>query len=438
VSGTVWVDVEDLFVHAETGGGLSGIQRLNLEICRALVEGDSAPARVRFVRHRPGPVGFEVVTWPAVLALAEKMGRPRAARTQVPGRWREVARRQADALAALGRLLRVIGGLVVRKGPTPPGQDVFAAAVRRGDKLLALGSPWIAGYAARVQAAIETHGVRFGAMIADIVPLRHPEWCHHSLAAAFRAWFSGTVPLAEFLFAISRATADDVTRYAAEQGMRLRNPVRPVPMGTGFTPPASTARARAGLRKLPEPGSYALFVSTLEPRKNHELLFRVWQFLLRERKREDVPKLVFAGRVGWMVAGLMEQMRATHFLDGHIILVNGPDDAELEALYRGCLFTLFPAWMEGWGLPVTESLMLGKPCIASCTTSLPEAGGTLARYFDPENLHDAMRVIGDAIADREGLRAWEAQVRREFRPVPWSETARAILSAFDVTPEVAR
>jgi glycosyltransferase involved in cell wall biosynthesis len=214
--------------------------------------------------------------------------------------------------------------------------------------------------------------------------------------------------------------------------------VRPVPMGTGFTPPASAARAGPGVRKLPEPGSYALFVSTLEPRKNHELLFRVWQRLLGERKREDVPKLVFAGRVGWTVAGLMEQMRATRFLDGHIILVNGPDDAELEALYRGCLFTLFPAWMEGWGLPVTESLMLGKPCIASCTTSLPEAGGTLARYFDPENLHDAMRVIGDAIADREGLRAWEAQVRREFRPVPWSETARAILSAFDVTPEVAR
>jgi len=33
------------------------------------------------------------------------------------------------------------------------------------------------------------------------------------------------------------------------------------------------------------------------------------------------------------------------------------------------------------------------------------------------------------LADRAGLRAWEAQVRAEFRPVPWSETAGAIIDA---------
>ena len=61
-------------------------------------------------------------------------------------------------------------------------------------------------------------------------------------------------------------------------------------------------------------------------------------------------------------------------------------DADLKVLYEGCLFTLFPSFYEGWGLPVTESLAFGKPCIASNRSSIPEAGGKLARYIDPNNL----------------------------------------------------
>jgi glycosyltransferase involved in cell wall biosynthesis len=138
--------------------------------------------------------------------------------------------------------------------------------------------------------------------------------------------------------------------------------------------------------------------------------------------------------VGWLVADLMQQLENTAWLDGKIRLVQDPTDAELRALYSGCLFTLFPSLYEGWGLPVTESLAFGKPCIASNRTSLPEAGGRLARYFDPDDLHDAYRVIRAAIEDRHGLAAWEQRVVREFRPVSWEETAEAIMRRFDQPP----
>jgi glycosyltransferase involved in cell wall biosynthesis len=136
---------------------------------------------------------------------------------------------------------------------------------------------------------------------------------------------------------------------------------------------------------------------------------------------------VFAGRVGWLVADLMQQLDNTGWLDGRIVLVEDPTDAELATLYRGCLFTLFPSLYEGWGLPVTESLAFGKPCIASNVTAVPEAGGSLARYFDPENVAEATRVIRATIEDRAGLAAWEEQVRREFRPVPWEAAADCLL-----------
>jgi len=90
---------------------------------------------------------------------------------------------------------------------------------------------------------------------------------------------------------------------------------------------------------------------------------------------------------------------------------------------------VFPSLYEGWGLPVTESLAFGKPCLIADRTSLPEAGGTLARRFDPDNLHDAFEAIRDVILDPHGLARWEDQVRREFRPVPWTASAEALLAA---------
>ena len=88
---------------------------------------------------------------------------------------------------------------------------------------------------------------------------------------------------------------------------------------------------------------------------------------------------------------------------------------------------MFPSLYEGWGLPVTESHALGKPCIVSNVTSLPEAGGALARYFDPDDLNDVVRVIRDTLSDRPGLAEWEARVRRDFQPVSWDASAQSLL-----------
>ncbi|PZR14308.1 MAG: hypothetical protein DI532_09805 [Azospirillum brasilense] len=233
--------------------------------------------------------------------------------------------------------------------------------------------------------------MRFALLIHDLIPIRRPEWCDRGVIISFIAWHRGVLPLADQIFANSRATAGDVTRWAREIGLDLPRPVRAVPMGTGLgvaalpaaqargiqtggvqaeaTPAGSVApEIGIGPSDLPEPGSYVLFVSTLEARKNHALLFRVWRRLLGEMPREQVPTLVFAGRVGWLVADLMQQLENAEWLGGKIRLIRDPSDEELLALYRGCRFTLYPSFYEGWGLPVSESLALGRPCIASDRT----------------------------------------------------------------------
>lgn len=303
------------------------------------------------------------------------------------------------------------------------------------DILLALGAPWFhPDYGALLAQTKSRHGVRVGLLLYDLIPLRFPEWCHQSLNLRFGNWLLSTLPECDWLFAISRASAEEVAQFARERGIELPGAVQPVPLGTGFT--AGMPSAEPAPRKLSLPADpYVLFVSTIEPRKNHMLLVHVWRRLLNDMPFAEVPVLVFAGRVGWMVSDLMQQLANADYFQGKIRIVQDPTDAELSVLYRGALFTVFPSLVEGWGLPVTESLALGKPCVIANVTSLPEAGGALARYFDPDSAPEAYRVIRATIEDRAGLDAWTAEVVRAFRPVPWSATVDALLAGIGVGAE---
>jgi glycosyltransferase involved in cell wall biosynthesis len=172
-------------------------------------------------------------------------------------------------------------------------------------------------------------------------------------------------------------------------------------------------------------------VSTVEARKNHVLAFRAWRRLLQELPPDQVPALVFAGRIGWMVDDLMRQIDNAGHINGKLAIVENPDDATLAALYAGARFTLFPSLYEGWGLPVSESLSFGKVCLASSAAAIPEAGGEFCLYHDPDSVTEATALYRRAITEPGLIETLEARIRREYNPVSWSSTARAVLEALN-------
>ncbi len=459
----LWFDVEDLLRYRENGHQRpTGIQRGNFELYRALR--DQYGGQVQFVRHHHSSDQFVGVTWNSIVATFDELTAPAAPAAKLAdpepyvarGGARRLAERippgirlpigriirgQIDTLRALPALARGVAqcaraALTRKRRPSgndgPPPLD-FTAEVKPGDVVAILGTPLFRpDYDALARSACQSHGVRFGMLVHDLVPARRPEWAGVSMVEVFESWMQRMLPLCDTVLAFSRATATDVERYAHEHGIALARPVCRIPFGQRRGGPLTAEPRRTP--RLPEPGTYVLFVSTIEPRKNHILLFRVWRRLLEEMPAGRVPRLVFAGGVGWLVADLIQQFENARWLDGHMIFIRDPDDAELAALYQGCLFTVYPSLFEGWGLPVTESLAFGKPCMASSATSLPEAGGALARYFDPEDVAGATRAIRHIITDRAALAAWQSQVQADFRPVPWSETARAVGAAFGLPP----
>jgi glycosyltransferase involved in cell wall biosynthesis len=179
------------------------------------------------------------------------------------------------------------------------------------------------------------------------------------------------------------------------------------------------------------PPRFVLFVSTIEIRKNHQLLVKIWQRLVERHGADRVPALIFVGQIGWSIDGLLADLKATEHLNGKIILLRSLSDAELQQVYRDCLFTVFPSLCEGWGLPIAESLAHGKFCVASNRTSIPEVGGDLVDYFDPSSDEDALAKIERPLMDPGYLAAREARIRAEYRCRTWADCVDGLMRALE-------
>lgn len=66
-------------------------------------------------------------------------------------------------------------------------------------------------------------------------------------------------------------------------------------------------------------------------------------------------------------------------------------------LYAHCEAFLFPSFAEGFGLPVLEAMLFGKPVFASKATSLPEVCGPYAVLWDNYEPHYLSHSIRDGL-----------------------------------------
>ncbi|MDF2115036.1 glycosyltransferase [Roseiarcaceae bacterium H3SJ34-1] len=296
-------------------------------------------------------------------------------------------------------------------------------SLQKDDIFLILGAFWIGIDYVQTLIDLKSRGIVVGVYIYDLIPVTHPQFVPTSALQLVLGRFADILIGADFIFTISDFVAREVRAVLNGQfGKSI--PVSPVLLA--HDPPES------GDGKIePEfigqlPQEFVLCVCTLEARKNHMLLLDVWTQLYA-RYGDRTPVLVLVGKWGWGIEAFRQKIEDMKFLSGKILVLGNLSDAKVDYLYRHCLFTVFPSFVEGWGLPVGESLACGKPCIASNASSLPEVGGPLVRYIDPQDCAGALRIIEKPLMDREDLAAWTAQVVREFKPRTWDEVTDVLL-----------
>jgi glycosyltransferase involved in cell wall biosynthesis len=425
----VWFEVEDFLRYFDHFRNPTGLQRVPFEIYveAARLYGDTG--RVRFCRLSVYAKQFEAIGFDAVSAAYFDPPGARAPWKSIwePARFGSelsgliaIVRHPGFFLSLLWAAARDLVVLRLRR-------STFERQVQRGDIVVSLGAGWaVTHYVEHIAEAKRRHGIRFSMLIYDLIPIENEAFVEQRHVVQFRNWLREAMPVADMVLTISRHSRDALVALAAAAG-RPMPPVEVVELGSGLSDrPAAESRGMPG---IPQP--YVLFVSTIEIRKNHQLLVRVWRRLMERHGASAVPVLVFAGQIGWLVDDLLAELAASDHLGGKIVHLPGLSDAELRQAYRGCLFTVFPSLCEGWGLPVAESLAQGKFCVASSRTSIPEVGGDLIDYFDPTDEDDALAKIERVLLDPVYLAEREARLRAEYRPRSWGDCVHALIGKLD-------
>lgn len=405
-----WVDVGALL---RGRGAISGIPRLISQLVSVWLT--DAELRLRLCRFNASVQAYEEVPPEALCtpaaATAVATGWASRLRGVMPAGLRRVCR---DGWGAARSLVRSARRPVPRVPVSSPFQD--------GDVLFLPGAGWDDTGACETLARIKQGQSLFVvSLICDIVPLKLPQYCDPLLPPLFAAWLRALLPLSDLVLAISQHTRRDLLTLE-EELPALLPPIEVIRLGDELKI-EHPLRPRA----LPEGvEDFVLTVGTLEPRKNHWLLYHLWRRLAGELEGQ-LPPLVLAGRPGWNTGDLLDQLRRDPLAHGRILLLEDIGDRELLWLYRQCRFTLYPSHYEGWGLPVAESLAHGKLCICSDSSSLPEIAPDLCEHHDALDLPAAARLVRRALLEPDFLQRRETRIRLEFRTTPWRDCAARIL-----------
>jgi glycosyltransferase involved in cell wall biosynthesis len=127
---------------------------------------------------------------------------------------------------------------------------------------------------------------------------------------------------------------------------------------------------------------YALFVSTIEPRKNLPTLLRAFRQLLDHYKLE--VKLAVAGQKGWFCGEVFAVAEELH-LDNSVVFLDHVPIEDLVLLYNAARMHVHPSFYEGFGLPPLEAMACGTPTIVANVSSLPEVVGDAGMLISPEH-----------------------------------------------------
>lgn len=268
---------------------------------------------------------------------------------------------QAVAKADLAKIL-AIAALLDRRDP-PAGDMIYLNVGHTG-----LNDRAIAGW-------IERNRVRAFYLVHDLIPITNPEFCRPQESEKHRERMRNVLKTATGVIGNSRVTLDEFSEFAAAQGMKM--PAKVAAWICGFD-------AGAGVRGKALDRPFFVTVGTIEARKNHMMLLRIWKRIVAVAGKE-APILVVVGQPGWEADEALEVLENLEGLEGSVLHLHDCCDEELAAWLAGAHALLMPSVSEGFGLPIIEALSLGTPVIASDLPVYREIVGTIPTYLPPND-----------------------------------------------------
>lgn len=192
-------------------------------------------------------------------------------------------------------------------------------------------------------------------------------------------------------------------------------------------PPAEIEKFK---REKNLPDKFALYVGTLEPRKNLPFLIKAFARWRTENPAEaEGVRLIIGGAKGWFyeeIFRLVEQLSLGSVTDfpGYL------REDDLPLWYNSARCFVYPSIYEGFGLPPLEAMACGCPVITSDISSIPEVVGEAGRLVKPDDENGLVAALDLLLTDDAAWSVYREKGLAQAARFTWQEAARRTLEIY--------
>jgi len=264
---------------------------------------------------------------------------------------------------------------------------------------------------------VHESGVRPVYFVHDLIPLTHPEFCRPGEAQRHRIRMNTVLTTGSGVIGNSKATLDELGDFAHSEDLACP----PAVAAWLATKPTERERAAAPAPRRPT----FVVLGTIEARKNHILLLKIWSRLVA-RMGDAAPQLLIIGQRGWEADEVFRILDGDRALRGHVVELNRCPDDEVALHLAAARALLFPSEAEGYGLPLVEALALGVPVIANDLPVFREIGQGLPMLLNSADAASWEAAILDFSQPTSAARDEQLRRLRGFRAPTWDHHFRAV------------
>ena len=264
----------------------------------------------------------------------------------------------------------------------------------------------------------------------DVIALTHPLFCTPGSARVQKAVLPRSAKNARRIIVPTQVVRKEVERVLKVSPDRID--VVPWGVSPNFKPVKDRSLLDEARRRWQLPERFALFVGTLEPKKNIEGILR--GFVAARLNRNLPHGLVLAGRTGWGVRNLARDIRQ-HDAEHYVRLLGYVPEPALPILYSMAETLIMPSHVEGFGMPVLEAMACGCPVITSKDPALMEVGGGATRScstFTEKPLQQIREALEEVLLDEDGIRnKLREKGLQRAKKFTWENTAKLTRASYE-------
>jgi glycosyltransferase involved in cell wall biosynthesis len=302
------------------------------------------------------------------------------------------------------------------------------ASLSKDDTFFSAGILWTRLDLSYLARRKRLNGFRVYSIVYDIIPLKFPHFGYAPHLEFYNKYFSDVIQLSDTVVTYSENNIKDIREYASKRLFLHDVDIKLVNLGfDDFLDFHSTYDPIEWLSGR----QFIIYVSTIERRKNHEVLYRAYEIAIEAGIADKLPTLLLVGSPGWGVENLVNDIsRDPTLVDSNgrrlIVFLGNTTQGNLNWLYKNAHFSVYPSLYEGWGMPVTESLMMGTHVLASDADALKESGLGLASHIPAKDARAWLEAIMSLSVKPK------INVPQTGDPASWSDMARTISNLMEI------